>query len=125
MYRCRYAPATVYEAVAGERIDGHHGCIAEQSAELYCVAHLLAYDRYDAHGGGLLVYHADGTLVSYDACDCRGRRVARNGYHVETDGADAGHGLQFLDGQCASLYGVYHALVFADWDEGTRESADV
>ena len=62
MDRCRNASATVHEGIATERADGHDGGIAQQSAELYAVAHFLANGRNHTHRRGLLVHHADGGL---------------------------------------------------------------
>ena len=67
MYRGGYAPSSVHETVAVEGVYGHYRRVAEQSSELYRIAYVLAYHGYYAYGGGLLVYHAYGTLVWYEA----------------------------------------------------------
>ena len=51
------------------------------------------------------------------------RRGAGDGYHVQPHGADAGHGLQLVDGERAARRGGYHPLVLADGDEGAGEAA--
>ena len=54
-----------------------------------------------------------------------GGGVAGDGDHVQAHGADAGHGLQLVQGQGALRRGGDHALVLADGDEGAGEAAHV
>ena len=115
----RDAASSIHETLGGEGVDGHDGGIAKESAKFYGVANGLADNGNDTHGCGLLVDHANGTLVGNDAGNGGGRCVARNGYHVESYGADTSHGFEFLDGEGTSLNGVNHALVFTHRDEGT------
>lgn len=120
-----YASSAVNETLGGEGVDWHDGGMSEEAAELDCVAYGLADDGDDAHGCCLLVDHADGALVGYDAGDGGGGGVAGYGYHVKAYGADAGHGFEFLYGEGACFDCVYHALVFGHGDEGAGEAADV
>ena len=109
--------ATVHEQCAGELVDGHDGRTAEQSTPFDGIADLFTDDGYDAHGGCLLVDHANGCFVSNDSGNGGSRGVARDGNHIETDGADAGHSFQFLDGQRTGLDRIDHALILTDGDE--------
>ena len=109
---------------AGVGVHGHDRRIAEQAAEVQLVADLLADCGDDAHGGGLVVDHADGALVGDDAEDGLDRRVAGNGDHVQADAADAGHGLELLQAQRAGLGGADHAGVLGHGDERAGQAAD-
>ena len=121
----RYASNAVDESVTRKRVNRHDGCIAQQSAEVYNVAHFLASSRYDTHRRRLLVNHANGCLVGNHARYCSGGSVARDGYHVETHGAYTGHGFELLYGKGASLHSVYHALVFTHGDKRATQAADI
>ena len=97
----------------------------QQSAEFHRVTYSLPYDRNDPHGSGLLVYHAYGSLIGYDAGYGAGRSITGYGYHVQPHGADAGHGFQLLYCKRPAFGGFYHALIFADRNEGTAEPSYV
>ena len=88
VYRSRHSSRAVYEPVAAEGVDWHDGCISQQSSKLYGVAYGLAYDGYDTNGCSLLIHHSYGALVGYDASNGRCLRIAGDGNHVETNGAD-------------------------------------
>ena len=62
VYRSRNTTYPVHEITATERVDRHHGSIAQKSSELYRIPYLFAHYGNDAHGRRFLVHHAS---VSY------------------------------------------------------------
>ena len=112
-----HAASAVGEDSAGVPVHGHDGGVSQKAAELQSVADLLADGRDDAHGGCLVVDHADGALVGDDAEDRFHRGVARDGDHIEANAADAGHGLELLEGKGACLGCADHAGVFRHGNE--------
>ena len=117
------AAAELHEArrVAAGHADDRS--FAEQAAEDGLFADALAGHGNDAHGGGLGVDHADGHFVGDHAGD-RGRgRVAGDGDHVETDGADARHRLKLLHREGAAAGRGLDGAVLGDGDEGARKAA--
>src|SRR5699024_11029254 len=93
--------------------------VAQQATEIHLVTRLRARHRDEASGGGLMVHHADRGLVGNHAGDELSRGIARDGDHVEADGANAGHGLELVHGDGPLAHGVDHALVLGHRDEGT------
>lgn len=57
-----HAAAAVGEDGAGVGVHGHDRGVAEQPPEVQLVAHLATDGGNEAHGGGLVVDHADGAL---------------------------------------------------------------
>lgn len=112
-----HAASAVGEDGAGVSVYGHDGGVSQKAAELQSVADLLADGGDDAHGGCLVVDHADGALVGDDAEDRFHRRVAGDGDHIEANAADAGHGLELLEGKGACLSCADHAGVFRHGNE--------
>ena len=53
------------------------------------------------------------------------RRIARDGNHIQPNGADAGHRFQLFKAQRAARGRIDHADVFADGDERAGKAADV
>ena len=98
--------------------------MTEEAAEIDVVADLLADGRDDTNRSGLLVDHAEGCLVCDDTGDRGRRRVARDGDHIEADGAYAGHRLELLDVESTGLDGIDHTLILGNRDERAAESAD-
>ena len=99
----RDAAAPGDEVRAGIGVYGLHRRGAEQPAELHRVPDLHARSRDQAHRRRLLVYHADGRLVRDDGGDGRGGGIAGDRDHVQSHGADAGHGFQLIQAQGALL----------------------
>ena len=125
MKRRRDPPAAGDEGSRAAGIDRHDRRGAEQPAEVHAVADRLSGRGNDAHGGRLVVHHADGRLVRDDGGERLGGRVAGDGDHVEPDGADAGHRLELLDRELSGARRGDHAGVLAHGDERAREPADV
>ena len=119
-----HAASAVGEDGAGVRVHGHDRRIAQKAAEVQLVANLLADGGDDAHGGGLVVDHADGALVGDDAEDGLDRRVAGDGDHVKSHAAHARHGLKLLQAQCAGLGRANHASILGHGDERAGQAAD-
>ena len=69
VYRGGDAAGAVDELGAAEVIDGNHWSVAKESSELYHFTDFLSPGGDQADGGGLLVYHADGSLVRDDTGD--------------------------------------------------------
>ena len=84
MYRCWHSALSVDKAAASECIHWHHRRMAKESAKLHTLTYALADDRYDAHRGGLLIYHADSDFVGYDTGNGSRRCITRYGYHVQS-----------------------------------------
>ena len=95
--RCRDTAGAVDEPVTAETADGHDRRAAEQAAEFQCISLFLSDRRDETDRRRLAVDHADGHLVRNDAGNGRALRVARDGDHIQTDRAYAGHGLQLFD----------------------------
>ena len=123
--RRRDSAATGHEGLAAGLVDRHDGRVAHQAAEVRHFTNALARHRDHTHGGGLLVDHADGGFVGDQAGDGGSRGIARNGDHVKTHRAYAGHGLKLLEGQATGGGSVNHVLVFGDRDERTGQTAHV
>ena len=123
--RRRDSAATGHEGLAAGLVDRHDGRVAHKAAEVRHFADALARHGDHAHGGGLLVDHADRGLVGDDAGNGGCGGVSRNGNHVEADGAYAGHGFELLDGQATGRSRVDHVLVFGDRDERAGQAAHV
>ena len=123
--RCRNTAATGHEGLAAGLVDRHDGCVTHEAAEVRHLADTLARHGDHAHGGGLLIDHADGGFVGDQAGDGGSSGIARNGNHVEADGAHAGHGLKLFDLQAAIGCRVDHVLVFGDRDERAGQAAHV
>ena len=123
--RCRNTAATGHEGLAAGLVDRHDGRVTHEAAEVRHLTDALARHGDHAHGGGLLIDHADRGLVGDDAGNGGCGGVSRNGDHVEADGAHAGHGLKLFDLQAAIGCRVDHVLVFGDRDERTRQAAHV
>ena len=104
---------------------GHDRRAAQQATELDHIAHAQTHGRDNAHGGGLVVHHADGSLVCNHGREGRGGGVAGNGYHVQADGADGGHSLELIQGNLAGGGGFNHADILRDRNEGAGKTADV
>ena len=103
----------------------HYRRRAEEPAEIYRVADGLALCRDDAHGGGLVVDHADSCLIGNDSGDGIGARVAGDGDHVEPDRADAGHCFELIDAEHTVLHGGDHARVLGHGDKCAGQAADM
>ena len=78
---------------AGLLVHRHHRSTAQKAAHFHRVPHVLARGGQQADSGGLVVHHADGRLVRDDGGDGLRRGVAGHGDHIQTHGANAGHGL--------------------------------
>jgi len=96
---------------------------SQQTSKLHHFSHLFPRRRDDAHGRGFSVNHSNGHFVRDDGRDSGGRGIAWNRYHVQSDGADAGHGLQLVQGKGAPLHGPDHAFVLAHRDESPAQAA--
>lgn len=85
MYRSGNEPATGDELGVAHRVNRDDRRVAQQAAEVNFIADSLARDRDDAHRGGLMVHHANGSLVGNHAGDgrCRGITWKRN--HVKAN----------------------------------------
>ena len=123
--RCRNTAASGYESFAAGLVDRHDGRVAHEAAEVRHFADAFARHGDHAHGSGLLIDHADGGFVGDQAGDGGSRGIARNGDHVKTHRAYAGHGLKLLEGQATGGGSVNHVLVFGDRDERTGQTAHV
>ena len=119
------AAAPADEGGGADLADLHDGAATEETAEFQLLAGLFADGGDDPDGGGLGVDHADGCFVGDDGGNGLRRGVAGDDDHVETHGADGGHGFQLLNGQGAAAGGVDHAGVLGDGDEGSGKAADV
>ena len=125
VYRSRNTTYPVHEITATERVDRHHGSIAQKSSELYRIPYRFPHYGNDAHGRRFLVHHAYCGFVCNDARNRRGGRIARNGNHVQPDRANASHGLQLFQSQRATLHGINHALVFTHRNKGSAQPSHV
>ena len=67
MYRCGDAAGAGDEGFAAESVDGHYGCVAEETSEFYVVAYCLSYHRDYPDCSCLLVDHSDSSFIRYDA----------------------------------------------------------
>ena len=115
--------AAVDELGGGAGVYFHYWAGAQQAAELQLVAYLLADGGNHAHGGGLAVDHTDGGLVGDNAADHLRRGVAGNDDHIQTHGANGGHGFQLLNGQRATAGCVDHTCVLRYRDKGSGQAA--
>ena len=94
--RCGHAAAAMREHGTCMIVNGHDRRIAEEPTEIETIADLLADCGDEAHGGRLVVDHADCAFVRDDAEYRFLRCVTGNRNHVETDRAHAGHGFELL-----------------------------
>src|SRR6266404_3715414 len=97
VHRCRNPTTAANKLIGRKTIHRHDRRAAQQTAELNHLANLAAGHRNDAHGGGLVVHHADCHLVSDDRSDRfrRGRSGHRD--HVDPDRTNAGPGFQLFE----------------------------
>src|SRR5438477_3661350 len=87
-------PATAANKLIGRKaIHCHDRSAAQQAAELNHLADLASRHRNEAHGGGLVIHHADGHLVGNDRGDRFRRSGSGHGHHVDANRTDAGPGL--------------------------------
>ena len=125
MNRSGNTTATGHKGLAAGLVDRHDGRVAHQAAEVRHLAHALARHGDHTHGGGLLIHHADGGFVGDQAGDGGSSGIARNGDHVKTHRAYAGHGLKLLEGQATGGGSVNHVLVFGDRNERAGQAAHI
>ena len=63
VYRSRNTTYPVHEITATERVDRHHGSIAQKSSELYRIPYRFAHYGNDAHGRRFLVHLGDRAIA--------------------------------------------------------------
>ena len=104
----RDSAATGNKGFAALAVQRHHGGAAQQTAQLNHIPHLFAQGGDDADGGGLGIDHANGCLVGNDGGNGCGAGITGDGNHVQTHGANAGHGFQLIQHQVEEI--LYPAM---------------
>ena len=97
--RCRYLSASVDELSRRILVYAHNGTLAEKSAPIEELAFLHSDSRDNSHCCGLVVYHTDSSFVGDDSGDNFRSRIARDHYHIKTNGAYRCHSLKLFDKQ--------------------------
>ena len=95
----------------------HDRRTAQKPAEVHSVPHRFPGGGDNAHGGGLVIDHADRRLVGDYGGDGVGRGVAGDGYHIQPDGAHARHGFKLIYRERARLDGRDHSGILRHGDE--------